>query len=482
MEQTPRVRIAPSPTGDPHVGTAYVGLINHAFARQNGGRFILRIEDTDRERSSAASEAAILDALRWLGLRWDEGPDVGGPCGPYRQSERTAFYRDHARILLERGAAYPCFCTPEQLAAIRERQRAAKQNKGYDGTCRRLSPDEARRRMESGEPHTVRLAMPLEGETAFHDHLRGDVSYANDQMDDQVLLKSDGFPTYHLANVVDDHLMGITHVIRAEEWLNSTPKHVVLYRAFGWDPPVFVHLPLLRNADRSKISKRKNPVSLDFYRRVGILPEALLNFLALLGHSMPDEREIFTLDEFIREFSFDRIHLGGPVFDLDKLLWLNGHYVRAMDPKDLARRIRDTVFSLENIEALVPLIRERVDALGEFPEKTWYFTHPKMPVPVRELAGAVQGLAPKDAAKALKAAHEALNEAPSFDAASLEARMRDLAESLSWKPGDLFMLVRIAAAGRKATPPLFETLVAIGRPTVSQRLRAAVEALGQVKG
>ncbi len=481
MTQPPRVRIAPSPTGDPHVGTAYVGLINYAFARRNGGRFILRIEDTDRERSSAASEAAILDALHWLGLSWDEGPDVGGPCGPYRQSERSEIYREHARILLERGAAYPCFCTPAQLAAIRERQRAAKQNKGYDGTCRRLPPDEARRRMESGEPHTIRLAMPLEGETAFQDHLRGDVSYANDQMDDQVLLKSDGFPTYHLANVVDDHLMGITHVIRAEEWLNSTPKHVVLYRAFGWDPPVFVHLPLLRNADRSKISKRKNPVSLDFYRRVGILPEVLLNFLALLGHSMPDEREVFTLDDFVREFSFERMHLGGPVFDLDKLLWLNGHYVRAMDPRDLARRIRDTVFSIENIEALVPLIRERVDALGEFPEKTWYFTHPKMPVPAQELAGAVQGRAPKEAAKALKAAHEALNEAPSFDAEALEVRMRDLAASLSWKPGDLFMLVRIAATGRKATPPLFDTLVAIGRPAVAQRLRAAVEALGRLK-
>lgn len=481
MTQTPRVRLAPSPTGDPHVGTAYVGLINHAFARKNGGQFILRIEDTDRERSSAASEAAILDALRWLGLSWDEGPDVGGPRGPYRQSERTPFYREHARILLERGAAYPCFCTPEQLAAIRERQRAAKQNKGYDGTCRRIPADEARRRIESGEPHTIRLAMPLDGETTFHDVLRGDVSYANDQMDDQVLLKSDGFPTYHLANVVDDHLMGITHVIRAEEWLNSTPKHVVLYRAFGWDPPVFVHLPLLRNADRSKISKRKNPVSLDFYRRVGILPEALLNFLALLGHSMPDEREVFTLDDFVRDFSFERIHLGGPVFDFDKLLWLNGNYVRAMDPRDLARRIRDTVFSLEHIETLVPLIRERVDALGEFSEKTWYFTHPKMPVPVQELAGAVQGLAPKDAARALKAVHEVLNEVPAFEPEALESRMRGLAESLSLKPGDLFMLVRIAATGRKATPPLFETLVAIGRASVAQRLRAAVEALGQVK-
>jgi len=473
----PRVRIAPSPTGDPHVGTAYVGLINYAFARRNGGQFILRIEDTDRERSSAASEAAILEALRWLGLSWDEGPDVGGPYGPYRQSERSEVYREHARMLLERGAAYPCFCTPDQIAAIRQRQRELKQNKGYDGTCRRIPREEALARVAAGEPHTIRLAMPLDGETAFADSLRGTVRYANSQMDDQVLLKSDGFPTYHLANVVDDHLMRITHVIRAEEWLNSTPKHVVLYQAFGWEPPVFLHLPLLRNADKSKISKRKNPVSIDFYRRIGILPEALINFLGLLGHSMPDEREVFTLDEFVREFSPDRIRLGGPVFDLEKLLWLNGVRIREMAPRELAQRLRETLFSLENLERIVPLVRERIECLGEFPEKTWYFTHPKLPVPVQDLAGAVKGLAPKEAARALKAAHEALDGLPAFEAPAVEQAMRDLATGSGWKAGDLFMLLRLAVTGRKATPPLFETMVAIGRPAVALRLRAAADAL-----
>lgn len=481
MADPVRVRLAPSPTGDPHVGTAYVGLINYAFAKKMGGKFILRIEDTDQERSTAASERAIIESLRWLGLSWDEGPDVGGPYGPYRQSERTEIYKEYAHILVEKGAAYPCFCTPEQLAAIRERQRAAKQNRGYDGTCRNIPRADALARMKAGEPYTIRLAMPLDGETTFHDYLRGDVTYPNAQIDDQILLKSDGFPTYHLANVVDDHLMGITHVIRAEEWLNSTPKHVVLYRAFGWQAPEFVHLPLLRNADKSKISKRRNPVSLDFYRRVGILPEALANFLGLLGHSMPDEREVFTLEEFVQEFSLDRLRTGGPVFDLDKLLWLNGVYIRAMDPKELARRIREEMFSLERVEALVPLIRERIDALGEFAEKTWYFTHPKLSVPVEQLRFAVKGLVPKEAARLLKAAHDAINEHRDFEAKSLEARLRELAQELAVKPGDFFMLIRIAVTGRTATPPLFDTLVEIGRSAVAQRLRAAATLLEQAR-
>src|SRR5881628_453695 len=269
-----RTRIAPSPTGDPHVGTAYVALFNYAWARRNGGRFVLRIEDTDRQRSHPASERMIFEALRWLGLTWDEGPDVGGAHGPYRQSERTEFYRRHAEELLRRGGAYLCFCTPERLEALRAEQREKKLPSGYDGRCRSLPPEEARRRRAAGEAHVVRLAMPSEDSMVVADLLRGDIRFERPQMDDQVLLKSDGFPTYHLANVVDDHLMGITHVIRAEEWLSSLPKHVQLYRAFEWEMPVFCHLPLLRNADRSKISKRRNPVSLNHYRRAGYLPEA----------------------------------------------------------------------------------------------------------------------------------------------------------------------------------------------------------------
>src|SRR5512134_567666 len=363
---TVRTRIAPSPTGDPHVGTAYVALFNYALSRRHDGQFVLRIEDTDRERSSSASEAMIFDAMRWLGLRWDEGPDTGGPCGPYRQSERTEIYRRHADELVARGAAYPCFCTRERLDALREEQKARKLNFGYDRRCRAIPADEAVRRRAAGETSVVRLAMPPDGETVVHDLLRGEVRFDNAQVDDQVLLKSDGFPTYHLANVVDDHLMGITHVIRAEEWLSSLPKHVTLYRGFGWEEPVFCHLPLLRNADKSKISKRKNPVSLNFYRRAGYLPEAMLNYLALMGWAMPDEHEEFSVAEFVEAFTLERISLGGPVFDLEKLTWLNGRYLRRLTPRQLLDRLRGELLSDEHLLDVLPLVQERIDTLEGF--------------------------------------------------------------------------------------------------------------------
>ncbi len=290
-----RVRVAPSPTGVPHVGTAYIALFNYAFAQQEGGSFILRIEDTDQARSTAESEEAILRSLHWLGIEWDEGPDCGGPHAPYRQSERAETYREHVQELLDSGHAYRCFCTPERLAELRKEQKRQRLPQlKYDRRCLELSDDEVTQRLADGAPHVVRLRVP-EGETVYRDRLRGEITFQNETIDDQVLLKSDGFPTYHLANVVDDHQMAISHVVRAEEWITSTPKHVLLYEAFGWQPPEFVHMPLLRNKDRSKISKRKNPVSLDWYREQGYLPEALRNFLALLGFSMPDEREVFSL-------------------------------------------------------------------------------------------------------------------------------------------------------------------------------------------
>ncbi len=375
-----RTRIAPSPTGDPHVGTAYVALFNRALARKHGGQFILRIEDTDRQRSHPASERMIFEALRWLGLDWDEGPDVGGPFGPYRQSERSAVYREHSELLVERGAAYACFCTAERLAALREEQKKAKAAvMGYDGLCRRLDPAEATRRRAAGEAHVIRLAMPEADSMTVADLLRGEVRFERPQMDDQVLLKSDGFPTYHLANVVDDHLMQVSHVVRAEEWLSSLPKHVQLYRAFGWDAPVFCHLPLLRNADKSKISKRKNPVSLNHYRRAGFFPEALLNFLALMGFSMPGGREEFTLDEFTREFELEKITLGGPVFDLEKLTWLNGRYLRALTPADLASRLQGHLLSPEYLAAVLALVRERIDTLEGFFDYASFFFAGEIP-------------------------------------------------------------------------------------------------------
>ncbi|MCS7181691.1 MAG: glutamate--tRNA ligase [Thermoanaerobaculum sp.] len=475
-----RTRIAPSPTGDPHVGTAYVALFNYAWAKKNGGQFILRIEDTDRERSSRASEQMIFDSLHWLGLSWDEGPDVGGPHAPYRQSERTAIYQQYAEELMERGGAYPCFCTKERLDALREQQRQAKAPvMGYDRHCRALPKGEAKARRRAGEPHVVRLAMPTEGVTRVRDFLRGELEFDNTLIDDQVLLKSDGYPTYHLANVVDDHLMGVTHVIRAEEWISSLPKHAQLYRAFGWEEPVFCHLPLLRNADRSKISKRKNPTSLNFYRRAGYLPEAMLNYLALMGWTMPDGREEFSLDEFVEAFTLERIVLGGPVFDLAKLTWLNGKYIRALTPEALLARLKAETLAEGYLLKVLPLVRERIDKLEDFIAYASFFF-------VGEVAYEAEVI-PKLIMKqpsAVEAAgiledllEEVVDPLLEWNQENLEAGLRRFAESRGLRTGDLFMAVRVAVTGRTATPPLFETMEVLGKETCRRRLRAAVRLL-----
>jgi glutamyl-tRNA synthetase len=483
MSTAVRTRIAPSPTGDPHVGTAYVALFNYALARQNGGAFVLRIEDTDRRRSTAASEQQILDALSWLGLEWDEGPDVGGEHGPYRQSERTAVYREHVEELVLKGAAYPCFCTRERLDELRAEQKAAKGRLGYDGKCRSIDPEEARRRRDEGEEHVIRLAMPSEGETVAHDLLRGDIVIANEQVDDQVLLKSDGHPTYHLANVVDDHLMGITHVIRAEEWISSLPKHVRLYEAFGWELPVFCHLPLLRNADTSKISKRKNPVSLDHYRQAGILPEALLNYLALMGWTMPDERDQFSLDEFIAEFRLSDISLGGPVFDLDKLNWLNGKYIRDLSVDDLLAGLREDSLSDEYLKAILPLVQERIDTLADFVAYADFFFVGDVRYEESALPKLVaKGRTPPQTAKGFRLLlEEHLDGVLEWQAATIEGAMREFCEANKWTAKELFMPVRIAVTGRTATPPLFETMEVLGKARCRWRLRRAIETLRGMK-
>jgi glutamyl-tRNA synthetase len=482
---TVRTRIAPSPTGDPHVGTAYVALFNHALARRHGGQFILRIEDTDRQRSNPASEQMIFEALHWLGLSWDEGPDVGGPFGPYRQSERSEIYRKHADELVRRSAAYPCFCTPERLTALREEQRVKKAAvMGYDGHCRRMAPSEAEKRRASGEPHVIRLAMPDAESMTVPDLLRGEVRFERPQMDDQVLLKSDGFPTYHLANVVDDRLMGVTHVVRAEEWLSSLPKHVQLYRAFSWELPVFCHLPLLRNADRSKISKRKNPVSLNYYRRAGFLPEAMLNYLALMGFSMSDEREEFTLEEFSAEIALERISLGGPVFDLQKLTWLNGKYLRRLAPQELLFRLRGHVLGDEYLLRVLPLCQERIDTLESFVEYASFFF-------VGEVAydgPALEAMVPKgrtaaEAGKDLaRLVEEHVDPLLDWRAETLEAVIRAFAEGAGWPPKELFMTVRVALTGRAATPPLFETAAVLGKEVCRRRLRRASQELRAARG
>jgi glutamyl-tRNA synthetase len=475
-----RVRIAPSPTGDPHVGTAYIALFNYVFAQKQGGKFILRIEDTDRARSTPDSEAAILRALRWVGVTWDEGPDVGGAYGPYRQSERSAIYAREVGTLVKQGSAYRCFCTTERLEAMRA-ARTGQSFVGYDGHCRGIAAEESERRAAAGEAHVIRLAMPKTGETTFVDRLRGELRFDNAQIDDQILLKSDGFPTYHLANVVDDHLMGITHVIRAEEWLSSTPKHVVLYQAFGWTAPEWIHMPLLRNADKSKISKRKNPVSLDYYRAAGFLPEALLNYLGTMGWSISGDRERFTLPEMIEAFTFDRMSLGGPVFDLVKLSAMNADYLRALDDQAVVERLRQWRLSDDFLRSLVPLVRQRIQRMDEFlPLTEFFFSGDLDYTPVaKELV--IKNRTAKEVGESLLGFVEVLDTHRDFTHQGLEAVTRGYAEKTGWDAKEIFMIVRMAATARKATPPLFETLAVLGRDLVRRRLRLCGEMLKKSK-
>jgi glutamyl-tRNA synthetase len=477
-----RVRIAPSPTGDPHVGTAYIGLLNFLYARQRGGKFVLRIEDTDRARFVADSEQMIFDSLRWLGLAWDEGPDVGGPFGPYRQSERTEIYRAHVDLLLASGHAYRSFETAEELDAMRKSQLAAKLPPRYNGAHRELTPAQIAAFEAEGRPSVIRLKVPAEGETTFRDELRGTITFSHNNVDDQVLLKSDGFPTYHLANVVDDHLMQITDVIRAEEWISSTPKHVLLYKAFGWELPRFWHMPLLRNLDKSKISKRKNPVSLIYYRESGFLPQAILNFLGLMGGGMPaggagqgsDDRatnlafEIFTLDQMLERFVFDKISLGGPVFDLTKLKWLNGEYLRALTPEDFFQALRSTLFSDDRLRRIAPLVQTRIETLAQFGEMTdFFFKDDVMPAP--------EVFLPKtrtlEETLAFAAEQLAVLEATPFTVDELEPALKKLGAEKQWPVKDNFMLLRAILTGKTASPPLLESLIVFGKARTLDRLR-----------
>ncbi|MCX4243230.1 glutamate--tRNA ligase [Paraliomyxa miuraensis] len=484
----PRVRIAPSPTGDPHVGTAYVALFNYAFARRHGGKFVLRIEDTDQERYTPGSEQAILEALRWLGLSWDEGPDVGGEHGPYRQSERLPIYREHLTTLLDSGRAYRCFCTRERLDELRRAQMAAKASfLGYDGHCRDLDPGEAQQRAEAGQPHVVRLRVPKGGRTVVADRLHGDVEFSHSEIDDQVLLKSDGFPTYHLANVVDDHLMGITHVIRGEEWMSSTPKHVLLYDAFGWEEPQWYHLGLLRNYDKSKLSKRKNPVSIIHYRELGFLPSTLLNFLATLGFSMGDDRERFSLQEMVDAFEWSKVSPGGPVFDPRKLEAFNADDIRALSPEALYEHVMTQVLRPDRLRTMLALAHERLIRLDDFiPYVSFFFGASLDYTPVVDKLH-VKGRTFKQSAKLLHEYIELIErdpEARAFTPEALENFSRSFCERNDWKPRDLFTLLRIGISGRTAAPPLFDTMALCGKDRVRMRLRdliALLKALPEAK-
>ena len=475
---TVRTRVAPSPTGDPHVGTAYVALFNLAFARRHGGRFVLRIEDTDRARSTAASEAAIVASLRWAGIDWDEGPDIGGAYGPYRQSERVALYLEHAERLVAQGDAFHCFCSPERLDALRRAQRERGENPGYDGHCLGLREEERRRRLAAGEPSVIRLRVPREGACQVEDRLRGAIEIAWAQVDMQVLVKSDGFPTYHLAVVVDDHLMGITHVLRGEEWIGSLPKHALLYRCLGWDMPEHAHLPLLRNLDRSKLSKRRNPTSLGYFRDVGYLPEALLNYLALMGWSMPDEREIFSLDEMVEAFDLDRVATGGPVFDLEKLDWLNGQYLRGLSAEAFADRVAAWGLRRDRLLQLVPLVQSRTERLIDLAPQVDYLIGERPALTAEHFVH--RTLAEEDCRRVLHHVLRALDEMPEVTGDALLARCRALAESMDLKIRDFLFPLFVAVSGRPVALPLFDSVAFLGRDLARARIRSALQALGGV--
>lgn len=471
-----RTRVAPSPTGDPHVGTAYMALFNYCFAKKNGGQFLLRIEDTDQVRSTASAERAILEALRWTGLTWDEGPDVGGPAGSYRQSERSAIYKAHSDQLLESGHAFRCFCTPERLEQLRQSQKG-QSYLGYDGHCMHLSPAEVRKQLDAGVPHVVRMKVPRDGGVCtVNDLLRGPIELDWMQVDYQVLLKSDGLPTYHLANVVDDHLMEITHVMRGEEWLTSAPKHLLLYEYFGWKAPQLCHMPLLRNPDKSKLSKRKNPTSILYYQRMGVLPEALLNYLGQMAWSFPDGRERFTVEEMVEAFDLSRISLGGPVFDITKLFWLNGQWLKDLSDEQFADRVVSWAFNRDHLMPVVPLVKGRVQVLSDLAPLAGYVL-----AGVPDIDAALLPSKKVDAATVRKVFYCALvriDALREYDKAAVEATFRELSERFDIKLRDFLRPFYVASSGREAALPLFDVAQILGKDIFRTRIRFALERLG----
>ncbi len=449
-----RTRIAPSPTGqDLHIGNAYTALINYVFAKKNNGKFIIRIEDTDRTRLVDGSEERILSSLEWLGIPYEEGPDCGGPFAPYRQSDRLPEYKKYAEELVEKGHAYYCFCTSERLEQMRKDQEASHKPSMYDGLCKKISREVIKKRAVGGEKYVIRLNVPDEGITTFKDLIRGDISFENKLIDDQVLLKSDGFPTYHLGVVVDDHLMQISHVIRGEEWISSTPKQLLLFQFFGWEKPAFAHVSVLRNPDRSKLSKRKNPVWVSDYRSKGYLPEAINNYMATMAWTYPG-KELFTVSEMIEKFEIKDIQTTAPIFDQEKLRWMNGEYIRKMDEVELIAHIRafDATVpkdSDELMKKILPLVKERMKTLSEFETLADFFF--VRPVKFeREIN--------KNTLKIAIDALSSLSSSSFWSHETMEKAIRDHAEKAGVKARDVFMELRIAITGKSVGPPLLESL------------------------
>jgi nondiscriminating glutamyl-tRNA synthetase len=491
---TDRVRIAPSPTGPLHIGTARTALFNFLHARHTGGTFILRLEDTDVARSSIAYEKDILDGLHWLGLRWDEGPDVAGeaargPHAPYRQMERLPLYAAAAEELLAENRAYPCYCTPEELDAERRRLEAAKLAPRYSGRCADLSAAERAAFEAEGRRPAIRFRVG-EGTVAFDDIVRGSVEFDVANLGgDFVIVRADGTPLYHFTVVVDDSEMGITHVIRGEDHLSNTPKHILLFRGLGHELPVFAHLPLILNPDRTKMSKRKGQMAIDDYRDEGFIPEALVNYLALLGWSTGSEEEILSLDELVEKFHLSEVHKAGAVFDRERLEWLNGQWIRRLEPDDLVERLRpfleaelaaghiDRLPADGELKALLPVVQERLPRLGAIGDLVGFLWTDRLDIDTAALVPKRFDVA--TTVEALLAARATIADVGqvSFEADELEPPLRALAEARGWKAGDLFMAIRVAVTGRTATPPLFDTLVALGYERTLARLDDAVNGL-----
>lgn len=472
-----RTRIAPSPTGDPHVGTAYMALFNMVFARHHHGDFILRIEDTDQKRSRLEYEQNIYRALRWCGLDWSEGPDVGGPYGPYKQSERTELYQSHTKTLLDKGCAYKCFCTGEELAQMRE-EMGKSGRIGYDRRCRNLTPEQIAEKEQQGLPFVVRLKVPLSGDCIYTDLIKGRVCVPYADVDDQVLLKSDGFPTYHLAVVVDDHLMAISHVIRGDEWMSSTPKHICLYEAFGWEPPQFLHMPLLLGLDGKKLSKRKNPTSIFFFRDCGYLKEAFINFLSLMGYSMGDQSEIYSLQKLIDTFDAKRIGTSGAIFDTKRLDWLNQQYlINHIAPEQLWQSLREWNFSDEYMSKIMPLVHPRIKTFGEFIELCDFFfvNH----LSWKEELFMAKGQTKTFAAMVLQTMIWALDEGENWGSAGFSNSSRLVAEAFGVHHKKVVMPLLFAClTGRTQAPPLFDSAEILGKDRCRARFLGCIEFLG----
>ena len=469
-----RARFAPSPTGHFHIGGARTALYNVLLARQTGGQFILRIEDTDVKRNSPEALVELQAALQWLGLQWDEGPGVGGPHAPYNQTARKELYRQHAQQLIDSGHAYPCFCAPERLQAVRAEQQQRKATVRYDGACRRLDPPEAAARVAAGERHTVRFKTPYEGSTTARDHLRGDITIENRFLDDYILVKSDGYALYHLAAMVDDHLMGITHVLRGSEWLGTFPLHVLILRAFGWQEPVWLHLSVfLKPTGKGKMSKRDASSEQSIFvlglRDLGYVPEAINNWIALMGASFGPDENFLTVEDMIEKFSLDHLNPAPARVNYDKLDHYNGLVLRRLAADDLARRIRPFFEKAgltpddDQLRRIVPIIQERIVTLDDAVEMAGFFFRPPPQPGAADLA--VKGLTPAQCLDALGRARQVLEDLPAteFTHAELETRLRALADALGQKPGQLFGLLRTAVTGQTVSPPLMESMVILGR-------------------